>query len=375
MLTVGSAQRMDTLLSYIQRTQSAMEKVEYQVATGNKGPEFADYDKMSSVVSVNTKISYRETFMSNAEASSLKLTLANNVLEDIGDIAKELGQFTANNTYRFEEAEDLRNSAQGWMDTVISSLNLQGADGYLFGGLDGNGAPVDYAVDPTDASWTSLVGDPDDIITPFDPTTEGYFWFLNHDVIGTGAANLPFDYTGAWPTSLSPSTPYEDQYYQGGRLTDANGNIDEGLHTRIDRDQTVATGFSAAEEGFEKLLFALHMVVLTPIPNENPGPGEPTFEEQSAFYSKHIKAAHDLAIEATQEITRTHLRAASTEITVQHTLTRHQETLALEKNALGDLTKVDRAEAITTYQLLDSSLQATYEVTSRVSEMSLVNFI
>ena len=375
MLTVGSAQRMDTLLSYIQRTQTAMEKAEYQVATGNKGPKFADYDRMSSVVTVNAKISHRETFMTNAETASLTLTLANNVLNDIGDIAQEAGQFTANNTYRIAEAADLRNSAEGWLATIISSLNLQGTDGYMFGGLDGNGPPVGYATDLTDPSWTALAGDPDDIITPFDPTAEGYFWFLNQDVIGTAAADLPIDYDGTWPTSLSPSTPYEDQYYQGGRLTDANGNIDEGLRTRIDRDQTVATGFSAAEDGLEKLMFALHMVMLTPIPNENPGPGEPSFDEQSAFYSKNIKAAHDLITEAIPDITRTHLRAASTEITVQHTLTRHEQTLALEKNTLGDLTKVDRAEAITTFQLLERNLNATYEVTSRVSELSLANYI
>ncbi len=373
MSTVGTAQRMDTLLSYIQRTQRAVEKTEYQVATGTKGPSFADYDKASSVVTINASISYRETFMTNAENASLKLTMANNVLDDIGDIAQELTKFTANNEYQFEEAHDLVNSAKGWMATLVSSLNLQAADGYMFGGLDGDGAPVAFATDVDAASWTTLAVSPDNVA--FDPSTEGYFWFLNHDVIGTAANALPFNYSGAWNTALAPQTPYENQYYKGGPLTDSNGNIDQGLQTRIDRDQTVATGFSAAEDGIEKLMYALHMVILTPIPNENPAVGEPSFDEQAAFYSKYISAAHDLVVEATQDITRTHLRAASTQITVEHTLTRHRETLALEKNTLGSLTKVDPAEAITTYQLLDHNLQATYEVTSRVSEMSLVNYI
>ncbi len=374
MLTVGSAQRMDTLLAYIQRAQSDIQTTEYQIANGKKGPSFSDYERPAAVVTFSTTIAAREMFMTNAKSAETKLTLADKVLEQLGDIARDAERFAHHNSYSTEEAADLRNSALGWLQTAVSDLNMPGADGYLFGGLDADTPPVAYAADLTDPSWTSLTGDPNDLLT-FDPSAQGYFWFLNQDVIGTASDALAFDYDGSFPTTLSPHDAYQNHYYQGGALRDADGNIDEGLRTRIDRNQTVETGFSAAESGLEKLLFGLHMIALTPLPDAEPAVGDPTTEQQEAFYLKNIERARMVIADAVDEITGTHIRAASHQIIVENSITRHIETQALEKDLLGNLIDVDPAEAITRYQLLERNLQATYEITSRVSEMALTNYI
>ena len=386
MLTVGSAFRLDSMLTYIQRTQSDMQTLEYQIATGKKGPTFTDYPDSVRMVNFNASVDQREQFITNADLANVRLKLVDQSLEELGDIADQARRFPDLAAYDPDQATELRETARGWLDTVISTLNANDGESYLFGGLVGDTAPVEFSVPVDDSSWTDFDWASFDGGTPPSTPNDGYFWFLNKDILQAGgpsnpqnnpATELPANFTYA-SDDIAGSTPYDayrNNYYQGGPGVSLTGDVDDGLKVRVDRDQTVATGFSAAEPGFEKLIFGLQMMVLVEPPDPNPGPGDPTFDQQRDFYMANLENARDLIADAIPEITSTHVRAASAQITVDNTLERLQQIQTLEKNLLAELETTDPAEAIVSFQLLETSLAATYQVTARISQLTLTNYI
>lgn len=386
MNTVGSSYRLDTMLYFIQQTQKNMQSLEYQIATGKKGPTFTDYTETVRMVNFNASIEQREQFITNTDRVTTRLRLVDQALDQIGDIADEAARFPDLAEYDPDQATELRETAQGWLQTVISTLNTHDGESYLFGGLVGDRKPVEYSTAINDPSLTNIDWASFDAGTAPSAPNDGYFWFLNKDILQAGsptnpqnnpATELPanFAYLSDDLAGSTPYATYRSTYYQGGAGVSQSGDVDAGLKIRIDSDQTASVGFSAAEPGFEKLMFGLQMMVLIEPPDENPGPGEPTFEEQRAFYTANIEAAQKLIEDAIPEIKATHIRAASTQITVENTLERLQQVQTLEQNLLGELETADAAEAIVSLQLLQTSLEATYQVTAQVNRLTLTNFI
>ena len=208
------------------------------------------------------------------------------------------------------------------------------------------------------------------------------------DVYPNGTATtLPGNYFSVWEdTSTVPSTfqwltgaaqttrrpEYADFYYNGGPGVDprTGANVD-GLQIQIDQSASVNMGFSAEENAFEKILRGLNLLAQIPAPaNVN----DPT-ETERAAYMFYAQAAQKLLVEGTTELDSIRLRASSGATIVKDKATQLASLRNTTQDAVDPLENVDKAEAIATLQSLETSLNASYSVISRIQNNTLLNFL
>jgi len=135
---------------------------------------------------------------------------------------------------------------------------------------------------------------------------------------------------------------------------------------RIDATQTVGTGAQADEPAFRALLSQLAVLsamdfgtgnrkqldaVLSRVPgNLSPGPGE-------------------------QKISEIGVELGNAQVAMANAQERHQATKAIFQNSLGDIEDAPMEEVATKLLALQNRLQASYQTTSLLSKLSLVNYL
>ncbi len=362
----GTNFRYTSLLSHISQAQSAMNKLQYSITSGNKAETFADQPKAAALVHYKSLIANQEQTIDNGEMAQIRLNLVSTAVEGIDDLAIAARKASAVPGYEDANARNLQHLARQWLAAAVDFLNSKGDNGYIFAGLRTDEQPVAYpslAGDPiTDASWTT---GPGTTVTPGSPN--GFFAVTtNPGPPATAVADVP----AAFDTAANAD--YRDYYYSGGGGVDlTTGASDDGLTVRVDRDSSVPVGFSAAEPGFERLLRGLHLLAVAPLPDANAA----NFEEQKAAYELHVSSAHSMLEQASQDIRGIHMRAASALNFVNGKLDYHKEVLGAQQKIADDLQGADKTEAIVKLQTLQTNLSASYEVTSRLQEYSLLKYM
>lgn len=362
----GTNFRYASLLSNISQTQIAMNKLQYSIATGNKAQTFADQPKAAALVHYKSSIAHQQQTIDNSEMAQIRLNLVSTAVEGIDDIAIAARKASAVPGYEDANARNLQHLARQWLAATVDFLNSKGDNGYIFGGLRTDEQPVTYpsiGSDPiTDASWTTGPG-----ATVAAGSPNGFFAVTtNPGPPATAVADVPAAFSAA------TNADYRNYYYSGGAGVDLNtGASDDGLTVRVDRASSVAVGFSAAEPGFERLLRGLHLLAVAPLPDENAA----NFEEQKATYQFHLSSAHALIDQASQDIRGVHMRAASALNFVNDKLENQKEVLGAQQKIADELQGADKTEAIVKLQTLQTNLSASYEVTSRLQEYSLLKYI
>ena len=232
MLSVGSAYRMDTLLTYIRRTQEQMGLLEAQVATGKQAQSFATQQEPVKLINLKAALASNEQYLNNGLNAGTRLTIADKAIDNVetvgADLRKHL-QLMLSPSYDATDAATLQTLAIGSMQNVIASLNTRGDDGYVFGGLDSSRPPVDFGRDIDDPSWKAI--DASGLAAPYDTLSlphpypaglgdlgAGYFYFLDGNY-----AMDPADFQYP-PQHNTPPTSndtaqllhlYHTQYYKG----------------------------------------------------------------------------------------------------------------------------------------------------------------
>ncbi len=222
------------------------------------------------------------------------------------------------------------------------------------------------------------------------PLPNGYFSFLEQPF--DEATNPPTGFAATYPISAQE---YRDIYYKGGLGVGDDGEMDEALMARLDTDLDVPTGFSAGERPFEKLMMGLQMAALNRIPerpailDETPWLDDPqdpqkiesyvneqaAWEEDKQRYVDWMEEAHRLIREGSEAVDTVRVRVTSAQITIDNNNQLMVEMQTMEQNLLSGLQDADPTEAVVKLQTLQYQLQASYEITSRVSELTLVNFL
>ena len=131
------------------------------------------------------------------------------------------------------------------------------------------------------------------------------------------------------------------------------GTAGSSLEVRFDLAGTLAAGQTTTVEGYQP----------------------PDFDQQVSDYTGWMRKAHELIDDGLKEIREIHARATSAQIEVENTRTRLVDVKVLQANLLEKYEAADTTEAIVTLQKLELQLQASYEVTSRIGQLNLVNFL
>lgn len=317
-------------------------------------------------------------FTDLASGNTITLTIDDAALSAGGDI----GFFTVtapplNDVYQF---------------TVDDGVNPPVTDPTLYSGIEK--IDISFASDEVTFSLTvndtNLLADGGQVSFTEKPLPNGYFSFLEQPF--DEATNPAAGFAATYPISAQD---YRDIYYKGGLGVGDNGEMDEGLRARLDSDLDVPAGFSAGERPFEKLMMGLQMAALIRIPERPPildetpwldDPQDPQkvesyvrekeiWEADKERYVDWMEEAHRLIQEGSEEVDTVRVRITSAQITVDNNKTMMVEMRTMEENMLAKLQDADPTQSVIRLQTLQYQLQASYEITSRVSELTLVNFL
>lgn len=167
------------------------------------------------------------------------------------------------------------------------------------------------------------------------------------------------------PPLTLPLPQVASDYYQG----------DAVQHTaEVDADLTVTYGITADEDAFEYVLRAMQYVETAGAP-----PNRDALESALALVNTALGTETPNAARGAAPIQRdlADLRSliGTSRRAIEEANTRHEEfTLHLEQN-IGDIQSVDVAKALTELSSQQTQLEASYTMLSRLSQLSLLNFL
>ncbi len=134
------------------------------------------------------------------------------------------------------------------------------------------------------------------------------------------------------------------------------------LSARIETTTTLEYGVTGDESGFEKLFRALFMAK-----NANVSPGN--------IDKTTLNAALELALEAIDELPNIRSRIGSDRNNLEQTKSRHLDFLVSTTEAVSTIEDVDVVEVVSRISAQQVQLEASYTLTARLGQLSLVNFL
>jgi flagellar hook-associated protein 3 FlgL len=167
---------------------------------------------------------------------------------------------------------------------------------------------------------------------------------------GTRTDTRPVDQTGLPLTYTIPTADGDSSGYFAGDSTNLTIQADENF--------TVTYGVSAAEVGFEQTIRAMHMVTIGP-------PGDrATLDEALRVIDQAIDGVSDI---------RTQIGASRAAL--ENVNTRLDDFLMFSEKTISDLENADVTKVITTMNNDQIAMEASYAVISRLSGLSLANYL
>lgn len=142
-------------------------------------------------------------------------------------------------------------------------------------------------------------------------------------------------------------------YYRGDNIQ---------ASSRIDANATSEYGIMANEPGIEKLVRALYTALNTKVTS-------------GSIDRNGLETALGLAVEAMTDVPDIRSKIGSDRGVVELMKSRHQDFILFSQDSIGQIENVDITAAITRISAEQTQLEASFLLTSRLSQLSLVNFL
>lgn len=171
---------------------------------------------------------------------------------------------------------------------------------------------------------------------------------------GTATNTPPVDVNAAGfatPPGVYPSSA-DTGYYQGN---------DTKLSARVDDNYDLTYGITANESGFEQLIRSLRLAATT-----NVGPPSDT---------NRLNEALGVVQQAIQNIPDITSRIGSAQSAMQAVQAKQTDFKQFADQTIGDLSNVDVTQAVTKLSEQQTTLQASYQVLARLSQLNLAQYL
>ncbi|MGE3968139.1 MAG: flagellin [Dongiaceae bacterium] len=304
-------------------TQKRVADLQIQVSSGLRAQRYTGVaSEAHRLVSLQASQARTDQFVKNNKIVDGRLTAMETNIAQVFDSATQFRTLLMN-ALNNSNGSDLQIAAEAgnFKQQVANLLNVQVDGRYLFAGSRTDVKPVELA------GWT-----PPPSLTP--------------------------------PLTL-PLPQITAEYYRGDAVQQA---------AEIDADLTVDYGITGDEDAFEYVLRAMQYVETAGSP-----PNRDALESALALINTALGTEQPNAARGVEPIQRdlADLRSlvGTSRRAIEEANTRHQEyALHLEQN-IGDIQSVDVAQALTELSNQQTQLEASYTMLSRLSQLSLLNFL
>jgi len=320
MIRIGTYAHQQLTLAHALNSQRQMLDLQIQVSSGKISRDYAGIaSDAQRLVSLETAHLRAGQYVENNSLVARRLETMETSISQVYDTASRFRTLLVN-ALNTDNAVDLSiaNEAGNFKKEVANLLNVEVEGRYLFAGSRTDVKPVDLN------GWTP----------PAMPLTP-------------------------------PLTPYASEYYQGDAVI---------LAAEADTALSVDYGMTASENAFEYVLRAMHYVELT-----GSAPDRATLETALALLNTALGTESPNAALGADPIARdlADLRTAigTSRRSLDSATQRLGEFILYTEQNIGDIENVDVAEAITQLTAQQTQLEAAFMTISRLSQLSLLQFL
>ena len=345
---VSTLALQNTLRLQVETGQLALTKAQKEASTG----QFADFglalgSRTSDAVSLSNSVNQLQTMMDSNSIVDTRLSSAQDALGKISDSAQSAldALLGVTGSSGASQVASVQNTVKNAFETATGAANLSASGEYLFGGTNSGTAPLnDYFA----AAGSSAK-------TAFENSFQTYFGFTIDDPSVAGISGSQMN------TFLDQvAADFDGPAWQ----TDWSNASDTPLTSRINTNEVIATSTTTNSEGFRKLAFGTVISVELLGRNLSPDTQGAVAQRATAAIGNAISAID--ADRATLGVAQSRVKQADDSISNQ---------IDLVKTQMSDLESVDPYEAATRVNALTTQLETSYALTSRISQLSLLNYL
>jgi flagellar hook-associated protein 3 FlgL len=320
MIRVATFANHQLSMTHTMESQRKVYDLQIQVSSGKVSSDYAGVGAdVHRLVSLKTATARTDQYQANNEIVDQRLEAMETSVSQIYESATEfrtllINALNANNAQEMGIDVEARN----YKDEMAKLLNVEQDGRFLFSGSRTDTRPVDLT------GWTPPV----------------------------------------WPLT-APLTQYTDEYYKGDQVQ---------LTTTADTDLTVNYGVTGDEDAFEYVLRAMHYVDIS-----GPGVDKHTLETALALVNAALGTAQGDATLGVPALTRD-LADIRTDIGIsrralENANTNHEDFQLYAQQGISNIENVDPAQALAQLSADQTQLEASYMVLTRLSQLSLMNYL
>jgi flagellar hook-associated protein 3 FlgL len=316
-----------TLTNRMTTVQGQIQKLEQQVASGQKASTYAELGTQAGVnIALHNEAKSIATYQVNNHVIAGRMSAMDQAMISIHDATESV----KNDAYALMPTDTQRtaliNAAKGAFDTVVNALQVSVGGRALFS------------------------GDQTDVLS----VVSSVFSDLQTNIAGLAT---PLDATSV-EAEIQNFFGTTSNFYQGGNAIQA---------AAIDQNMTVDYGILASDPAFRDVLQGLATIALTPKPNVT--------DTTDAEYTTVIQNAAALLSSGIGQLNALISSNGSNQALVENTNTQHETTLVMVQTQINDIEQTDMTEAASQLAMLRTQLEATYEMTAQINQLSLVNYL
>lgn len=332
----------------IGRGQNEIQKLNTEVVTGR----YADIGlalgaKASNSVTLNSDVSRLKGILDSNALVTQRLSAAQASMDVMSDAAQQMLEafISVNGSDDANRLLIAQRDVETALDAFTTAANTSSNGEYLFAGINTNTQPLEDFLAP---------GSPPKVA--FDATFLGHFGFTQYD---PAAANITVAQMDNFITTV-----LEPAFTGAAWTTDWSSASDTNVTSRILKNEVVDSSTNANVEGMRN--FALAAVIGVELINS------PISAEVRASLNRTAIEYAGAAVTGIDN-ERSMLGVSENRITKANTALESQ--IRILTLHLGDVEGVDPYEASTRMNSLLAQVEASYTLTARIQQMSLMNYL
>jgi flagellar hook-associated protein 3 FlgL len=337
----------NSLVAPVMQAQSQLTSAMTEESTGeyaNLGLQLGDQSGYE--LSLKEQVGELQTLTTGNSVVSTSLSTTQSALSAISSSAQTTLNDLATWTPGDDSSDSLQNIGQTALESLISSTNATSGDQYVFGGINSSVAPMaDYYSTTESAAKTAI-----------DQAFQSTFGVLPTDA---AAANIS---ASAMQSFLSG--PFAALFQGSSWTTDWSSASSTNTSAEIAPGQTVTTSTNANQPGFQQLAQAYAML-------SEFGDSALSSDAQQAVAT----AASSLVSQGMDSITNVQAELGSTQSAVTDASDSMSSQLTILQDQIGDLDDVNTAATAAQITSLTNQVQMAYELTSRLSQLNLAQYL
>lgn len=342
--------------SHVASATADLQRAGQEVSTGRKADIYADLGpRAAAALSLRAREENTQSYLAANGVLDSKLQAMLTSVDAVRDRVDNVLQDALVNASRpVTGASALQAEARAALESIIASLNISYNGDHLFSGTASDRPPLTRWEEENPETGYS----PEEIL---------------QNIVGAGPTDVSdaqamIDAIDAIFDSADPSDParnYEATFYDGTTALDGSGQPAHRVTARIDVGQQLDYGVQANDPAFRDILKGLAMLAATDVSQ---------IQDQAA-YSEWMGAVTGALSAGVQGALDVSADIGFHQQIVETTKIQLTDLSLVQRTQIGNYENVDPYEAATRMTSLETQLQASYTVSARLSQLTLLNFI